>query len=1029
MQESLVPPGVRLAADRTTQGGRSLPAETGKGLLMSRWHVVLLAALVASFTAPARGETVFVEAEAFTPSSDGWAVSTGPETRAASGMTTLHGAAGAGDATASKTITLKEAGHYRVWVRFRAHPTYRGPFQVAVLTEGRAVATHVFDREPDRDATKRNDFVWKFLTADLPAGDVVLRLSKHDQKNSSAPARHVDCFLLTTDPKLVPDHTAYGRQTYLRVTVGDGYDRPVYLHVFADHYRAPWYKHFAVARNGVTAGVVAKKADLLKAGERTAWCNITPMLYQDSGARLQMSIRFAYTEPAPRLRATLEFASAPDDQAIVRTVRADCQPNGLVVVVPPDLTTPENRSRLKTDRELADETGKLADAFDWPKFGKPPEQFPFMVRAKIDGGDRTMVDAAVTAREQKTLDYFGFTPAKGRVISGGIWYPTDGSFCRPDVGRMKTQAALHAAEFKAQGRSAKNILCCRLTDEPTGQPASFLATDPAAAEAFRTWLKGMGKTPADLLVADWAAVRPVIEAQAKEFPALHYYTQRFRTRALGDFMATQRKILEEAYGASFPVLANFSDGAVYHANFYSQGVDYFELLDAADGQNAIWGEDWANGSSTYQCAAFNVDLMRAAARRGQPIGHFLISYAGRTPWDAKLKAVGELARGVKMLESFHYGPTWSGHEGGPPWKSSAWSTKPEMWRAQAELLREVGAAEDLLVPAMPAPAEVAILYSSASDVWTAKGNLAYGFDRMHTWLALAHAHVPVDILSEANVAAGRLAGYRVCYLSGPNLTRAAAGKLADWVRAGGTLWLTAGAAARDEYDQPLTTLDDFLPARRAAAVDAKPHRASGRYLQSLKAEDEVTMAAGGKIEVLSVRQGLDPRPEVEVLGRYKDGSAALVRGAAGKGSVYCAGFLPALAYIKAAQVARAEAGDRDRDLLARSLNPWAFPPGVRDLLLRPVQAAGVNPPLKCDVPVVDAVYMIGDRGVVVPLANYTLRPIDRLSLTVRADRPVSRVESARRGPLPFTSKGKHEVVIALPLEATDFVKLYLADPE
>jgi len=78
-------------------------------------------------------------------------------------------------------------------------------------------------------------------------------------------------------------------------------------------------------------------------------------------------------------------------------------------------------------------------------------------------------------------------------------------------------------------------------------------------------------------------------------------------------MATQRKIAEEAYGGTFPVLANFSDGAVYAGNFYAQGVDYFELLDSPD-QNAIWGEDWSNGASTYQCASFNVDLMRAAAR-------------------------------------------------------------------------------------------------------------------------------------------------------------------------------------------------------------------------------------------------------------------------------------------------------------------------------------------------------------------------------------------------------------------------------
>ena len=107
---------------------------------------------------------------------------------------------------------------------------------------------------------------------------------------------------------------------------------------------------------------------------------------------------------------------------------------------------------------------------------------------------------------------------------------------------------------------------------------------------------------------------------------------------------------------------------------------------------------------------------------------------------------------------------------------------------------EIGPAEDLLLPAMPPPAEVAILYSSASDAWTIKGNLAYGFDRMHTWLALAHAQVPSDIVHEWGVAAGQLANYKVCYLAGPNLTRTAAEKLAEWVRGGGTLWLTAGAA-------------------------------------------------------------------------------------------------------------------------------------------------------------------------------------------------------------------------------------------
>lgn len=28
------------------------------------------------------------------------------------------------------------------------------------------------------------------------------------------------------------------------MTLGDVYEEPVYVHVFADHYRSPWYQHF-----------------------------------------------------------------------------------------------------------------------------------------------------------------------------------------------------------------------------------------------------------------------------------------------------------------------------------------------------------------------------------------------------------------------------------------------------------------------------------------------------------------------------------------------------------------------------------------------------------------------------------------------------------------------------------------------------------------------------------------------------------------------------------------------------------------
>jgi hypothetical protein len=432
--------------------------------------------------------------------------------------------------------------------------------------------------------------------------------------------------------------------------------------------------------------------------------------------------------------------------------------------------------------------------------------------------------------------------------------------------------------------------------------------------------------------------------------------------------------------------------------------------------------------------------MRAAARvRGQTIGHHLIAYAGRKPWDVKLKATSELARGVKILNNFFYGPSWAGHEGGPYWKSSAWYAKPQTWTANAALTREVGAVEDMLLTAMPAPAKVALLYSSASDVWTLTDNLAYGFDRMHTWLALAHAQVPVDIVSEQQVASGLLDGYQVCYFTGPNLTRAAADKLKRWVQGGGTLWLTAAAASRDEFNRPLRTLDDLLPAKRREVEDLQKHASSGRSINLLTAKDEVRWESG-VADVLAVKQILAPLKGAAVLATFKDISPALLCGKAGKGSVYCAGFLPSLAYIKQAldarkalqeRVTQAQSGGavlsadeaQGAALLELSSNPWKFPAGLRQFLLTPVRAAGVESPIVCSVPVVDAVYMTHEQGVLIPLANYTLEPIERLLLKVNVPRPVARVESARQGEVAFKQSTAQTVELSLPLENNDFVKL------
>ncbi|QDU79820.1 Beta-galactosidase trimerization domain protein [Polystyrenella longa] len=994
-------------------------------------------------------EPIFVEAESFTTSTDGWKVQENRQTRSASMLNTLHGAVGDPSGVAQTSVTISEAGDFRIWVRFLHHKTRRGPFQLAVAQNNQTVGSNHFDKEPLPNAFNW-DYVWDYFDLTLPAGTVELELSKTDQENCSPYVRHVDCVLLTTDKELTPNHLLYGPQTFLRVTLDDVYDNPVYIHIFADHYHAPWYQHFNLSKAGTKPGLRPALDERLVGGEQTPWCNITPMLYQDSGAILNITARHHYAEHAPQLAAKLEFASAPNEDSIVRTMQFDCQPNGLVVVTPPDLTTEEHRSRLMRDAEFAEATGKVADAMDWPTFGKKPESIPFFVSATVGGYD-TEVDKAVSDREWKTLDYFGFSNRDKSYI-GGLWYMHDRSFCRPDIEKMKESAATKVDKFVQSGKSIDDIAYCMLMDEPTGQPASFAAADEAYHEAFRNWIKKLGKTPEDLLVADWDAVRPVPESERDQSPALHYFTQRFRTRALGDFMAIQRGILEEAYGRTLPTLVNFSDGATYHANFYGQGVDYFELLDSDD-QNALWSEDWANGASSYQCGAYNVDLMRAAAReRGQTLGHYLVAHAGRKPWDIKLKGASETARGIRLWKNFSYGVSWGSHEGGPTWKSHTWYSKPEKWIANAEVVREIGGAEDLLLSSTAKPAEVAVLYSSSTDAWTLGQNYAFGFNRMHTWMALAHAQIPVDFVSEQQVEKGLLQDYKVCYLSGPNLTSAAAEKLRDWIMEGGVLYLSAGAASHDEFNRPLATLDELLPADREPLQVLQPFLNSGSYLHILQAQDVVT-AGEQELDVLSVQQRQSARSGSEVLATFKDGSAAIVRTDAGQGSIYSAGFLPSLDYIKQALVARrdlqaaqvtaeelatnrtdvptpvldlkeGEATTTGDSRLERSDNPWEYSADVRELILQPVRTASITPPLTCNVPLVDAVLLEGDSGAVIPLANYTLAPLKQVDFTLQPAQPITRIESIHQGELNYHTTPEGKVHFSLPLDSSDYVQVF-----
>ncbi len=1012
---------------------------------MRRAVSVTLFACTLAMASPVLAESIFVQAEDFACDGKTWAVrkQTGPYAPD-SGLKHLGGARG-GQGAAWKEVEIPEQGRYFVWVR---HTVMRGgkvgPFKVSLKRGDEVLAEAAFDTKPPAKSPRyihRYDF--NRFEAELPAGPVRIEITKLPPLNCPGWTRYVDCLVLTTDSMYVPKASDFQPKIWLRVTLGPSVKNPVYVHCFSDHYRPPWYKHFSLSKDGYEERVSPRrgKAAFLRAGESTPWCDITPAIHEDRGARLELRLaeKYSYTEWVPSCDAVFEFATAPSDDAIVKRFERRGAGAGLTVVTPGVLTK-ETASALRRDRDYFEDSRKLAATLPKVAWGKRPERFPFFLSVNLRP---RLFDPEIRYGELRIISQLGFNGLVGHVDSTlrgfgfrftraatKSWYMKERCYLQPERDRIKSKIA--AAAVKWSETPATLVM---FMDEPTGKPLAHAASCAVCTREFAKWLRDEERVPlADLRRQSWDDVRPVTAKARNTDPALYYYSQRFRAKALADFLRLQTNEIRRAFAGLPPATVNFSDGAVFRANMYLQGVDYFHLF-KTQALSMAWSEDWSNLAATYQCAGYNVDLLRAACKyHDQPLGMYLIISSGRTPLDVKLKAYSSIGRGARMLQSYAYGIPYASHHKG-------WYMKRDMYVAVKELAHEIGAAEDLLLQAKRIPSEVAFLYSTTSDIWTLGANELYGHDRMHTYLALMHAQVPVDFLSEGDVIEGRLRPYKALYVFGPNLEKGAAAAIAKWTQSGGVLYLAAGAATADRYNRPAKPLDAALGLSRGDVETLQAYTGPGRNLRRLAPKGRVSLPRGAA-DLFGVRQSLDAGATrgASVLARSDDGSPLAMRCPRGKGVVYVIGFMPSISYIRKALLTRdAEKArapkpaddigvpgmDSDANLKPheRSYNPATYPQAEREFLLLPVREAKVVTPVALSHPLVEAFYLEGPQGAIVTLANYSLRPIKNLRVVIRSERVVRKLESVRRGQLAFkvTNEG---AVTQLPLRDTDMLKLH-----
>ncbi|MBI1737095.1 MAG: hypothetical protein HYR51_18140 [Candidatus Rokubacteria bacterium] len=443
-------------------------------------------------------------------------------------------------------------------------------------------------------------------------------------------------------------------------------------------------------------------------------------------------------------------------------------------------------------------------------------------------------------------------------------------------------------------------------------------------------------------------------------------------------------------------------------------LDLFEL-GAQEVVDTLAVEDWLGLNHMYgprhTWTGAQSFAYLAAITRSAMVGRRMTLAALMTPSDdhyLRLKAHSVLGQGAKRLFFYMFGPTDVATE-------NYWSDLRSEYDGVAKIVRALARTEDVLHPAVPVRDPVAVLYSVSHDIWHTAEPAAFVEMRL-LWHALRHLGIQPDFVREEDVEAGRLRDYRLLFVTGHTLTRTAASGVDRWVRDGGVLSLSAGAATSDEYFEPHVPpfAAGVWPRDAARRLGRQPGRFNERVdLPTAPRLGTVRMEpflGGASFPVLGCRSGVDAAGRgATLLGRFENGAPAAVGVHHDRGQVIAFGFMPMLAYGQMA-------GFRPTTLEER----WPAEP--RALVERALRTAGVKPVVRSSVPVVEASLLTGPAGSAIVLANYTYQPVRDLRLTVPLPHPVVRVASGAGAPVTWrlTADG---VEVRVALDWADIVTL------
>ncbi len=800
----------------------------------------------------------------------------------------------------------------------------------------------------------------------------------------------------------------------------------------------------------------------LKVGESTAWSDWSNMFVSPEP---QMTLGLAFWEdgypPAKVRRADsgnvqqisveVDFASAPSDRAIVKTISYQAHHHTLGLYLR-DLQRPFTvwGPKICTLRQNAKDRLQV-----YTERGAQP--FPLAQRFVITGvyshgyhGD--LLDPEACAVEDQIQRLLGVNRLHITTIS-----PLELEFAKfdaPDLEERLTDlirersntggllagiADKFAPEHRWSDIPAGEVYA-KVWDEPHLITIDTIRESEEGKTRFREWLRQRGVSPQELGALSWEEVVPIKRDEVKtpEQARLYYLTVWFQQEEAAAVFGRFTQAFHAVHGDRVILGTD-----VFYAGF-TRTPDYF--IESRTGAFDCQVHHYGGGDRdpvVPHADFFIADILRSASQFGQMKPGVLWFVCRISQGEGTLlSGLTALAHGITRIHYYGYGPMWTRWE----WFSGE-HYKVDAFLAAHTISQMASKYENYLTEGRCPHAQVAMLLSRGAEIWD-NTRLC---ERRMIHAALSWANYPVDVVPEEEVENGRLNNYRVLYVYEPNLSAKAQEAVATWVRRGGVLYLGPQAATRDEINQPHELLGILIgqtgTTSEAASEPSREFKVIGNFgevwttsdrysemnveeltvLDEAKVSRSVTgkdfkFAALGTKEVINI-------PGSEVLARYSDGNAAMVLLRVGQGCVVKVGTCLGAAYARSA---KPRFSDRRRDVeippfgTSRIDHYWRrkFNPQIHDLLLYPLQIAKVARSVECSVRGIDSglFRLRGGRGALLLLGNWTTEDTSPLQVRVRTGRRYSHVRTFSGAPIQVKWYGATTADLTLALDTIEAVE-------